>query len=123
MATLTKQLQKEGHSVICSSDKINKIARLLAMCYTIIKYRKTTDVLLIDTFSTSNFYFALITSQLARLFSLKYMPILHGGNLPNRLKNSEIISIMIFKYAYKNVSPSLYLAHEFKKYNFETVYI
>lgn len=93
------------------------------MCYTIIKLRKTTDVLLIDTFSTSNFYYALITSQIARIFSLKYIPILHGGNLPYRLKHSEFLSILIFKYAFQNVSPSLYLAHEFKKYNFETLYI
>ncbi|MHB1147420.1 MAG: glycosyltransferase family 4 protein [Lutibacter sp.] len=123
MAALTKLLQKEGHSVICSSDKTNKYIRLLAMCYTIIKHRKTMDVLLIDTFSTANFYYALVTSQLARIFSLKYIPILHGGNLPYRLQHSEFLSILIFKYSEQNVSPSLYLAHEFKKYNFETVYI
>jgi glycosyltransferase involved in cell wall biosynthesis len=123
MAALTKLLQGEGHSVICSSDRTNKLSRLLAMCYTIIKHRKTTDVVFIDTFSTSNFYYALITSQLARILSLKYIPILHGGNLPYRLKHSEFLSILIFKYADQNVSPSLYLAHEFKKYNFETVHI
>lgn len=123
MATLTKLLQSEGHKVICASDKSNKIARLLAMCFTILKYRNTAKVVLIDTFSTSNFYYALITSQLARILSLKYIPILHGGNLLHRLKNSEVFSTMIFKYAFKNVSPSLYLASEFKKYNFETVYI
>jgi len=80
-------------------------------------------VVFIDTFSTSNFYYALITSQLARILSLKYIPILHGGNLPYRLRHSEFLSILIFKYANQNVSPSLYLAHEFKKYNFETLYI
>ncbi len=123
MATLTKQLESEGYEVICASDKINKIARLCEMCFTILKHRNTADVVLIDTFSTSNFYYALITSQLARILSLKYIPILHGGNLPNRLKNAELLSILIFKYAYKNVCPSQYLAHEFNKYNFETVYI
>ncbi len=123
MATLTRLLQGEGHSIICASDKTNKITRLWAMCFTILKHRKTADIVLIDTFSTSNFYYALITSQLARILSLKYMPILHGGNLPHRLKNSEFLSTLIFKYAYQNVSPSLYLASEFKKYNFETVYI
>lgn len=123
MAALTKLLQKEGHSVICSSDKTNKIFRLLAMCFTLIRHRKTTDVVLIDTFSTSNFYYALITSQLARILSLKYIPVLHGGNLPNRLKNSEVLATLIFKYAFQNVSPSRYLASEFKKYNFESVYI
>jgi len=51
------------------------------------------------------------------------MPILHGGNLPYRLKHSEFLSILIFKYAFQNVSPSRYLAHEFKKYNFDTLYI
>ncbi|HEY9221794.1 MAG TPA: glycosyltransferase family 4 protein [Lutibacter sp.] len=123
MAALTKLLREEGHSVICSSDKTNKLSRLLAMCAAIIKHRKTTDVVLIDTFSTTNFYYALITSQLARILALKYIPILHGGNLPYRLKHSEFLSILIFKYAYINVSPSLYLAHEFKKYNFDTLYI
>lgn len=123
MAALTKLLLGEGYSVICASDKTNKIGRLLEMCYMIIKHSKTTDVVLIDTFSTLNFYYALVTSQLARIFSLKYIPILHGGNLPHRLKHSEHLSSLIFKYAYQNVSPSLYLAHEFKKYNFETVYI
>ncbi len=123
MAALTKLLQNEGHSVICSSDKTNKFSRLLAMCTTIIKHRKTTDIVLIDTFSTSNFYYALITSQLARIFSLKYIPILHGGNLPYRLKHSEFLSILIFKYAFQNVSPSQYLVYEFKKYNFDTEYI
>ena len=123
MATLTRLLQSEGYELICASDKTNKIARLLEMCFTILKHRNTAEVVLIDTFSTSNFYYALITSQLARILSLKYIPILHGGNLPYRLKNSEVLSTLIFKYAYKNVSPSLYLAHEFQKYNFETVYI
>lgn len=123
MASLTKLLQSEGHSVICASDKTNKIFRLWAMCFTIVKHRKTTDVVLIDTFSTSNFYYALITSQLARIFSLKYIPILHGGNLPKRLKHAEYFSALIFKYAFQNVSPSTYLAHEFKKYNYQTVFI
>ncbi len=123
MAALTKLLQCEGHLVICSSDKTYKIFRLWTMCYTIIKYRKTTDLVIIDTFSTSNFYYALITSQLARIFSLKYIPILHGGNLPYRLRNSEFLSTLIFKYAELNVSPSLYLVREFQKYYYETVYI
>ena len=123
MAALTKLLQNEGHSVICSSDKTNKIFRLLAMCYTIVRYRKTTEVVLIDTFSTSNFYYALITSQLARILSLKYIPILHGGNLPKRLKHSGYFSALIFNYAELNVSPSLYLVREFQKYYYETVYI
>jgi hypothetical protein len=56
MATLTKQLQSEGHSVICASDKTNKITRLWAMCFTILKHRNTADLVLIglSTFDVTN---------------------------------------------------------------------
>jgi len=123
MASLTHLLTDNGYSVICSSNKSNKIIRLFDMCFTVISNRNKTDYLLIDTFSTSNFYYALIISQLARLFSIKYVPILHGGNLPSRLDSSPFLSKKIFKNAYKNSTPSTYLKYEFKRRGFETQFI
>lgn len=123
MATLSELLSSEGYEVICSSDKTNKIVRILNMCLSVVKNRNDIDFVLIDTFSTTNFYYALITSQLARLFSLKYIPILHGGNLPSRLDQSVLFSKLIFNNSYKNVSPSNYLKNEFELRGFSTVYI
>jgi glycosyltransferase involved in cell wall biosynthesis len=123
METLSSLLVSNGFMVIKSSSKKNKIVRLIAMCITIIKHRKSVDYILIDTFSTLNFYYALVTSQLARILKLNYIPILHGGNLPSRLDRTPFFSNLIFKNAYLNVSPSKYLEFEFSKRNFKTHYI
>jgi len=48
------------------------------------------------------------------MFSIKYIPKLHGGDLPNRLQKSPFLSKMIFKNAYKNIAPSNYLLEAFK---------
>ncbi|REE81974.1 glycosyltransferase involved in cell wall biosynthesis [Lutibacter oceani] len=119
---LSTLLQEIGFEVNIYSNKKNKLLRLLAMCLGVFKYRKAS-FLLIDTYSTSNFYYALVVSQLARLFNLKYLPILHGGNLPIRLKNSLYLSELIFKNAELSVAPSNYLLQHFKSNGFKTVFI
>ncbi len=119
--TLGKHLKDEGYHIIFSSTKINKAFRLFDMIYTLIKNKKRIDIVLIDTYSTQNFYYALITSQLCRLFKIKYIPILHGGDLPKRLKNNPKFCNYIFKYSNVNVSPSLYLKQIFNDYGFENI--
>jgi glycosyltransferase involved in cell wall biosynthesis len=119
--TLSTYLSVEGYTVYIASSKKNKLLRLIDMLFTIVKYSKKTSYVLIDTYSTSNFYYAYICSQLCRIFKLKYIPILHGGNLPNRLKNNPKLSKAIFKNAYKNVAPSLYLKSHFEAYEYQNI--
>lgn len=121
--TLSNLLEQENFIVYRTSSVQNKILRLLGMLTQVIKFRKKVDYILIDTFSTTNFYYALLTSQLARLFKIKYIPILHGGNLPNRLDKNPKLSKFIFKNAYQNVAPSGYLKHEFEKRGYTTQFI
>lgn len=123
MSLLSKLLVLEGYSVIKSSNKTSKILRLIDMCFAVFKNRKTIDYILIDTYSTTNFYYALMTSQLARVFNIKYVPILHGGNLPVRLSKSPFLSKIIFKNSYKNVAPSNYLKAAFEDKNFNSEFI
>ena len=118
METLSSLLEQEKYIVYKTSAKTNILLRLLDMCLSIVKYRKIIDYILIDTYSTKNFYFAFLTSQIARIFKLNYIPILHGGNLPNRIDRSRRKSNMIFKNAYKNISPSGFLKYEFEKRNY-----
>ena len=120
---LSTLLKGEGFSVIVSSDKISKLLRLLDMCISLVKNRNKVDYVLIDTFSTINFYYALIISQLARVFKLKYIPILHGGNLPERLDRNKFLSNLIFKNSYKNIAPSNYLKVAFEKKGYDTMFI
>ena len=122
-SVLSRLLRKEGYKVIITSSLKIQFFRLLSMIWSILKNRKKISYVLIDTYSTKNFYYALITSQLCRFLDLKYLPILHGGNLPNRLKRSPKLSQMIFKFSYKNVTPSNYLKTEFESKGFDTVFI
>lgn len=116
-------LLKNDFNLIKKSDKKNKILRLLDMLSSIIKYRKKIDYLLIDTYSTSNFYFALISSFFANILNIKYIPMLRGGNLPDRLKNNPLISRLMFSKAYVNVAPSNYLYINFKQEGYNVVFI
>ena len=123
ISLLSNLLKQEGCNVVIKSDKINKIYRLLDMIIAVFRYRKSTDYLLIDTYSTINFYYALFVSQLARVLKIKYIPILHGGNLPNRINESVFFSKLIFKNSYKNIAPSFYLKSSFEKEGYKTNFI
>jgi len=119
---LSKLLESENIKVIKSSNKQNKLVRMLDMIFSTFKNRKV-NYLLIDTFSTSNFYYAFIISQLAKILKIKYIPILRGGNLPYRLDVSKRLSGLIFANSYKNIAPSNYLKTEFEKRGYKTDFI
>lgn len=114
-------IEAEGYRLFYASSQKNKLFRLLDMLRACIKYRNKVDYVLIDTYSTLNFYYTFLVSQLCRLFKLKYIPILHGGNLPQRLKSNPKLSQSIFKYAYKIVSPSLYLKESFLDHGYDNI--
>jgi glycosyltransferase involved in cell wall biosynthesis len=113
MFTLGTLLEKEGYHLTYVSSYTNKLLRLGHMLYAVIGNRRNTDYVLIDTYSTQNFYYAVLVSKLCNWLKLAYVPILHGGNLLSRLTKSPKLSRSIFKHALLNVSPSLYLNEAF----------
>lgn len=119
--TLGESLREEGYSVHSTSDKRNFFLRILDMVFTVIQYSKKTDYILIDTYSTKAFWYAFVTSQLARVLKVKYIPILHGGNLPKRLQKNPFLCQLLFENAYKNIAPSNYLKREFEKKGFTNI--
>lgn len=113
--TLGPLLEGEGYTLFYASSKKNKALRLLDMIWSTLRLRNKIDYLLIDTYSTSNFWYALLVSQLARLLKIKYIPMLRGGDLPGRLSKNPALCAMIFNHAYKNIAPSGYLLEDFQK--------
>ncbi|MFI2743764.1 glycosyltransferase family 4 protein [Zhouia sp. PK063] len=111
-------LEAEHYTVYYASDKRNKLLRLLHMASSFFKYKSKVDVVLIDTYSTQNFYYAVIIGYLSSIYSIPYIPILHGGNLENRLKSNKKVCLNYFKKAHTLISPSLYLIDVFKKYGY-----
>ncbi|MFY7811449.1 MAG: glycosyltransferase family 4 protein [Flavobacterium sp.] len=119
--TLGVFLKQEGYTMYYASDQKKMWLRLLDMVFSVLKYRKQLDFILIDTYSTAAFWYAFIGSQLARILNVNYIPILHGGDLPARLSKYPRLCQLIFKNAYLNVAPSNYLKHHFQLQGFENV--
>lgn len=115
-------LESEGFNLRYASSYSNKVLRLFDMLWSCLKYRSWTKMVLIDTYSTQNFYYAFCVSQLCRLLHLKYIPSLNGGNLPMRLENNPKLCGLIFNNAYKLVSPSIYLKEAFESYGYQKVF-
>ena len=119
--TLGALFSESGFNVYSASSKKRKIIRLIDMLWFCFKHREKADYILIDTYSTLNFYYAYFVSQLCRSLKLKYLPILHGGNLPSRLKKSPALSRAIFNNAYVNVAPSNYTKSNFETMGFNNI--
>lgn len=119
--TLGFQLEMEGLSIFYSSDKKSLSIRMLAMISAVFKYRKRIEYILIDTYSTKAFWYSFVCSQLARFFKIKYIPILHGGDLPNRLKTNPKLCQIMFANAYRNVAPSGYLKQAFEQKGYANI--
>jgi glycosyltransferase involved in cell wall biosynthesis len=101
---------KEIFEVQLASNKKNPLIRLLDMLRLIYVQRKESDYVLIDTYSTFAFNFALLGGILCNVLRLKYIIFLHGGDMQRRYHSSFRRSNYILKKAFIVVSPSEYLA-------------
>ena len=121
MVSLGARLEKAGFSVRYASANPNKLLRLIGMMTAVMSSGRKADVVLIDTYSTLNFWYAVIISKLCRFRGIPYIPILHGGNLPERLTRNRSQSASLFDGAYMNVAPSGYIKNAFEERNFKRV--
>ena len=119
--SLSVLLEDGGYKVITASSKKNKLGRLLDMIQKTIRYRNKVDLVLIDTYSTQNFYYAVIVAKLCRMFKIPYYTILHGGNLPKRLSENPKTSKKLFEGAKLNISPSLFLMETFRNKGYNNI--
>ncbi len=115
-------LEKEGFVVTVASDKKNKGLRFLDMLWhTLQLFKNTQTFVLIDTYSTQNFIYAYSVAKMCLLLKIPYIHILHGGDLERRLRFKR--NRKIFKNAYVNVVPSLFLQSKFNNYVPNLIYI
>ncbi|WGF92727.1 glycosyltransferase family 4 protein [Aequorivita marisscotiae] len=119
--SLSVKFENEGYSVIMASSKKNRLGRMFDMIWTTLKNKNEISLVLIDTYSTQNFYYALIIGKICRLLDLPYVPVLHGGNLPKRLSKNKGFSNIFFGKAYTNVAPSEYILEQFKTMGFQNL--
>ncbi len=119
--TLGPLLEGEGYKIRYASTELNIAWRFCSMIYAVFKYAKKSDFVLIDTYSTLNFYYAFFCSQICRVLKVKYIPLLHGGDLPLRLEKSPWLCQMIFDNSYLNIAPSTFLKSKFETAGFKNI--
>lgn len=106
--TLGSKLE-ELFDVEKASSRNSFFSRIIDMWQTVFKNRKDCQVVLIDTYSTLAFHFAWTSGYLCKLLGIPYIPILHGGNLGDRMKQSPYLFQRYLKNAFQVVSPSYFL--------------
>lgn len=94
----------------------NSFLRLLHFWWAILRWGKTVEYILIDTYSTTAFHYAWTSALWANFMGVKYVPILHGGNLPSRAKRSPRLLSFYLRRAFVVVCPSRYLQVEMEKH-------
>ena len=107
---LVSQLQLWGYSVILASRNQSALTRLIHMIWVVLTRVNRHTLVLIDTYSTKNFYGTVLLSWLIRLNRAPYIPILHGGNLPQRMNSASRLIQQYFIKAKALIAPSEYLA-------------
>lgn len=121
--TLGSQLEREGYSVSYAGTKKNIIFRMFEMLIAVFRNRKAVDYVLTDTYSSTAFWYAWLSAMFCRFLSIKYIHILHGGSLPDRLKRSKWFCDRIFMYSFANVAVSGYLKYYFEKAGYPAIMI
>lgn len=107
--TLGPQLEAEGYKLYYASNKRNMLLRMYEMLAAIAAHRREAQLVLIDTYSTNAFYFAWASARLCKFFKLPYIPILHGGDLPQRMEHFPSMTRQLFQHSFTNVAVSAYL--------------
>jgi len=114
-------LLSHRYSILKVSAKKNQIQRWIEMTISIIRYQRSINIVLVDTYSSLGFYFAMSTAFICRCLSIPYITILHGGNLRLRLVNSKWSSSFVFSNAELLIAPSNFMYSLFKEFGYNNI--
>lgn len=106
-------------SVSKKNSKLIRGAEVLTALMSLCRF----DFLIIDTYSTKNYFFTRYGAYVARLFKKPYICILHGGELPLRFHIHKRSMSIDLHSAATIVSPSKFLAKFFINEGFNVTQI
>lgn len=110
--TLGTLLQMD-YPVKLISDRKNPILRSFHIVTSVTKNFLRLRMVLVDMYSTNGFYYSLLVAFICRIIRVPYIPILRGGNLPQRFLKDRLLMTFILRYAQTIVAPSSYLYNFF----------
>lgn len=113
---LAERLQAAGWSVITTSNKPNRLTRLIDMVTTAWRRRNEYEVAQVDVFSGPAFFWAEAVCWTLRRASKPYILTLHGGNLPQFAHRYPKRVSRLLNSAAAVTTPSRYLLEHMKVY-------
>ena len=116
--TLAPHLSPEV-SLRLVSRRRDKLWRMAEMLWAVWRYGRAEQPVLIDTYSSLNFWYAVACGGLCHLLGGRYLCVLHGGNLPDRLRRNPKWCRLLFGRAWRLVAPSGYLQAAFRAHGYE----
>jgi glycosyltransferase involved in cell wall biosynthesis len=114
--SLAERLSDTGWDVITTSDKINRLHRLLDMIWTIVSESNRYQVAQIDVFSGNAFIFAEICCALLGIIKKPIVLTLHGGGLPEFAAKYPRRTKHLLGMATKVTTPSQFIKEELQSY-------
>ncbi len=113
---LADRLAACGWSILRTSSRLNRAARLADMLTTIVRRRKQYEVAHIALFSGAAFLWADCSARLLRAIGRPFVVSLHGGNLPRYTARRPARVRRLLHSAVSVVAPSRYLAEALAPY-------
>lgn len=109
----------DGFTVTCVSSKINRAARLTEIIATLFVNRRKFDVVVLEVYSGLGLIIAAAAGLLAEMFKLPLVMFLHGGHLPEFIKQYPRWTKRVLDRADVLVAPSAYLAEKIGAFGYE----
>ncbi|MEO8042321.1 MAG: glycosyltransferase family 4 protein [Acidobacteriota bacterium] len=113
----------DGYEVISVSSKRNRALRIAEIVWTIFRNRRNIDVLIVEVYSGLAIVVADAAGRVARLFGVRSIFVLHGGNLPDFTKLHVNWVKRILNRADLLAAPSRFLEQEMSRYDFAVTVI
>lgn len=102
-------MRARGYDVRLTSDRKDRLRRLVDMCFTVVRHSGTTDVVVISLYSGPAFWLGALVTALAKVLPLRIVLVLRGGNLPTFERRHQRWVRRVLRWADAVVSPSGYL--------------
>lgn len=106
---LAKKLNSIGYRIILSSKHSNRYVRPIQMLFTLLKNRKTIDVVCLQVFGGPSLIIEYYIAKLCNLLKIPLVSHLHGGKLLEFISKNSNRYNQLFIYSTKIVVPSKFL--------------
>jgi len=106
---LANLLRRDGYDVIAVSSRLNRLLRIMEIILTIIRYRRSINVVIVEVYSGLSFMIADVAGLLGKLLRIRTVGVLHGGALPEFVARNSAWGSRVLRRFDMLAAPSAYL--------------